>query len=108
MEEVNEIPKEIYIEKIIDDIHDNKCILFLGPLMLAEYNGDINPLSRIFCDRLIKELEPANIAIEQEAKSNSYYILTKYNAFVGGRTNLEKKIKNYSDVFLRGSSNGYD
>lgn len=108
MEENNEIPTELGIEKIIEDIHDNKCILLLGPLMLAEYNGDINPLYRIFCDRLVKELEPANIVVQPEAKSNPYYILTKYNSFVGGRTNLEKKIKGFSDVFLKGSSAAYD
>jgi hypothetical protein len=108
MEEVQQILNDIGIEKIVDDIHNNKCILFLGPLMKAEYKGKVNPLSKIFCEQLLEDLKPANISFQEEARQNPFYVLAKYTTYVGGKTNLQKKLKTHLDIFIKASSSVYD
>ncbi len=108
MDDLEKILDEIGLGKMADDIHNNKCNLFLGPLMRAEYKGKVSPLSKIFCEQLLEELESANISFHQEAKLNPYYIVTKYNTYVGGRTNLEKRLKSHLDVFIKATSSAYD
>lgn len=108
MDDIQKILEGIEIEKIVDDIHNNKCILFLGPLMKAEYKGKVSPLVEIFCEQLLKEFTIENVTLNQGTKLNPYYVVTKYSTYVGGRTNLENKLKSHLDVFIKGSSTVYD
>jgi hypothetical protein len=109
MNNLQDLAKPESLNKILDDIHNNKCILFLGPLMpSAEHKGRVRPLMEVYSDRLIEDLAPVTTDLGEEVKTNPYFLYTKYSTVAGGRSNLEKKIKTYHGEYVNNIPVVYD
>lgn len=83
------------IEKIVDDIKDNNCILFLGPQMPAiAYNGNNVPVHQPFTDYILQEIPEADFLNEKKYSLRNYYYLTgKYINHCGSRAKFEKELQ---------------
>lgn len=67
------------IRKILEDINNNKCILFLGPLMTTVKNkGKRKSLTEIYCDNILENFKDDIIIFDEAAKRNPYFLTTKY------------------------------
>jgi len=78
---------------ILTAIKENRCILFLGPLMssFSENNQNISH-TELFCKELSKELDINHILFDEKAKNNPYHLTAKYLSNGKKIADLEKSI----------------
>ncbi|MEP7251906.1 MAG: SIR2 family protein [Ginsengibacter sp.] len=94
------------IQKILEDINNNKCILFIGPLMTTLKNkGKRKSLTEIYCEHILENFKEDAIIFDDAAKRNPYFLTTKYISRINGRANFEKELKqNFDSLYNRSSS----
>ncbi|MBO9203853.1 MULTISPECIES: SIR2 family protein [Niastella] len=95
--------------KILGDIRNQRCILFLGPLMTTvRSEGKGTSLSELVCSRLSKELVKSNIlSSDNGVQRNPYYVNSKYINFIGGRKEFEGQFERINSEFVQGPSYVY-
>ena len=81
------------MNKLLEDIRNNRCILFLGPLMtVVRHKGKRMPVGAQFSAHIIDRLKDSGVlANAGEASKNPYYLMAKYIKQVGGRANFDRE-----------------
>jgi len=96
--------------KILEDIKNQRCILFLGPLMTTvRYKGRETSLTEMVCSQVTETLVANNILTQGiDVQRNPYYVMSKYINYLGGRKQLEDQFVTLNSKFVEGPSFAYN
>lgn len=95
--------------KILEDIKNQRCILFLGPLMTTvRYKGRETSLTEMVCSQVTETLVANNLLAQDiDVQRNPYYVMSKYINYLGGRKQLEDQFQTLNSQFVEGPSFAY-